>query len=270
MRDYIFKLLTTEIKKANEIINDEAKIFIDDYEGPFSEEIKNNILIAESKGLPLCQDTGIIEFFVFLPKFFNISFDIEKLLNDVVLYVYKNNFYRYSTVKDPLFERVNLGNNSPSIVHYMFHDKKFIEIRFLVKGGGSENLSALFMLKPTSSKEDIKKIICDYIKNNGMRGCPPLNIGIGIGGSSDKAVVLSKLALTYDFNNRNDNIFYSDFEKELIEDLNDLKIGFQGLGSGRSVYSVHINYFPTHIAVLPLAISIDCYLVRKGCVRVEV
>jgi len=270
LKDDITRKLTEEIKKANEIINYRSENFIKNYTGPFDSEIRENIKIAREKQLPLCQDTGMIEFFVFLPKNINIDFDIEDMLNRSVYNAYKENYYRYSTVKDPLFERVNSKDNCPPVIHYMFHDKKNLEIKFLVKGGGSENLTSLFMLKPSSDKETVKKTIIDYIKENGARGCPPLNIGIGIGGTSDKALMLSKLALTYDFDERNEKREYAEFETELTEELNRLKIGFQGLGRGISVYSVHIKQYPTHIAILPVAVSVDCYLVRKGSVTLEI
>ncbi len=255
--------------KANVFICKDVEKEIAKYNGVFSNELKENTLISKKKGLPLCQDTGIVEFFVFFPKNINIDFDFNQALNESVIRTYEKNPFRYSTVKEPLFERKNMKNNSPSIIHYFFHDEKYIEIRFLIKGGGSENLSILNMFNPSVDSNDIKKFIIEHIKNNGVRGCPPLNVGIGIGGTSDKALILSKLALTEEFNFRNPDKNYAQLETELIKELNNLNIGFQALGEGISVYNVHIKEYSTHIATLPLAISIDCYLSRKGRVKIE-
>ncbi|MDN5342155.1 MULTISPECIES: fumarate hydratase [Oceanotoga] len=268
MFENIINKIAKKIEIANNHINKDVLKSLIEYDGPFSKEINENYKISEKLNIPLCQDTGMVEFFVFLPKK-SIDLDIEYIINQSVIKAYTSNNFRYSTVKEPLFKRENMKNNSPAIIHYFFHENKNIKIKFLIKGGGSENLSALYMLKPSADKEEIKKIIKEHIKENGARGCPPMNIGIGIGGTSDKAMILSKLALTEDFNERNPITEYSDFEKELINDLNDLRIGFQGLGYGKTVHSVHIKSFPTHIATLPLAISIDCYLVRKGEVEIE-
>ncbi|HHV01135.1 MAG TPA: fumarate hydratase, partial [Defluviitoga tunisiensis] len=127
----------------------------------------------------------------------------------------------------------------------------------------------LYMLRPSSNIEDFKRVIIEHIKENGAKGCPPLHVGIGVGGTSDEAIVLSKLALTKNFKERNIESRYASLEIELIKRLNELKIGFQGLGKGVSVFSVHIEAFPTHIATLPVGISTDCYLCRKGVIDIE-
>src|SRR5690606_14403455 len=152
--------------------------------------------------------------------------------------------------------------NTPPIIHIFQTKGNNLEIRFLIKGGGSENLSRLYMLRPSSNIEDFKRVIIEHIKENGAKGCPPLHVGIGVGGTSDEAIVLSKLALTKNFKERNIESRYASLEIELIKRLNELKIGFQGLGKGVSVFSVHIEAFPTHIATLPVGISTDCYLCR--------
>jgi len=265
----ILEKLTNHIVQVNETINPEVKIYLDEYKGPFSQALKENYKIAEVEKLPLCQDTGIVEFFVFLGNEVILEEPIFFTLNEVVEKVYTENPFRFSLVNDPLFERKNTKNNTSPVVHIFQTPGKTLKIRFLVKGGGSENLSALFMLKPSISVQELKDIIISHVKENGAKGCPPLHVGIGIGGTSDKAMVLSKLALTKNFKERNQNSIYADFEEEFLKDLNTLKIGFQGLKEGVSVFSVHIEYVPTHIATLPVGVSLDCYLCRKGVVKFE-
>jgi len=265
----ILKKLSNHIVKINETINPEVKTYIDEYNGPFSKALKENYKIAESENLPLCQDTGIVEFFVFLGNEVRLEEPIFSTLNEVVEKVYTENPFRFSLVSDPLFERKNTKNNTPPVVHIFQISGKTLEIKFLVKGGGSENLSALFMLKPSTTVQELKDIIIGHVRENGAKGCPPLHVGIGIGGTSDKAMTLSKLALTKSFKERNQDPVYADFEEELLKDLNTLKIGFQGLKEGLSVFSVHVEYTPTHIATLPVGVSLDCYLCRKGVVKFE-
>ena len=268
-KNIIIEKISTLLEKNNYLINSEVKPFIDDYSGPFSQALKKNYVYAQNDKLPLCQDTGMIEFFVFLGNKVELEESLETTLNEAVKRVYVNNPFRFSIVEDPLFERINTKNNTPCIVHLFSTGGNTLEIRALVKGGGSENLSRLFMLKPSSSVQDLKDIVITHIKENGMKACPPLHVGIGIGGSSDKALVLSKLALTKSFYEKNLNEKYSKLEEELKEEINRLKIGFQGLKEGISAYSVHIEAFPTHIATLPVGISVDCYLCRKGVVKFE-
>ncbi|BBE30203.1 fumarate hydratase [Tepiditoga spiralis] len=261
--------LIEAIKNANVLINSKVKEKVDNYSGLFCNTLKENYSVSKDTGMPLCQDTGMVEFFVFVGKDLCFNENINDFLNNCVEEVYTKNPFRYSTVNDPLFERKNLNNNTPAIVHLFQTNDSTLKIKFLIKGGGSENNTALFMLKPSSTKEDVVEIVKSFIKENGAKSCPPLHVGIGVGGSSDKAIILSKMALLKDFNERNSNELYANLENKLIKELNELKIGFQGLGKGSSVHSVHINYFPTHIATLPLAISVDCYLCRKGEVCFE-
>ncbi len=258
-----------ELRKKNIIMNPEMKKYIKEYGGPFHEFIKENVKVAEEENLPICQDTGMIEFFVFLP--YNVCLDqpLQNFFDSIVSQTYLENDFRYSTVIEPIGDRKNANDNSPAIVHIIQTDDHKIEIKFLVKGGGSENLSALFMMKPSVGEEEIMDKIVQYVKDNGARGCPPLNIGIGIGGTSEKATLLSKLALLEPFEKRNIKRKYRKMEEQLLERINRLNIGFQGLGEGITAYSVHIKEYPTHIAILPLALAFDCYISRKGCVQIE-
>jgi fumarate hydratase subunit alpha len=242
-KNEIMEKLSKSLVEKNCVINDEVKSFVDGYNGPFCEVLKENYKIAQTEGIPLCQDTGIVEFFVFIGHEVRVEEPLVEILNEVVEIVYSQSPFRYSVVRDPLFERKNTQNNTPPIIHIFQTKGNNLEIRFLIKGGGSENLSRLYMLRPSSNIEDFKRVIIEHIKENGAKGCPPLHVGIGVGGTSDEAIVLSKLALTKNFKERNIESRYASLEIELIKRLNELKIGFQGLGKGVSVFSVHIEAF---------------------------
>ncbi|HOJ87379.1 MAG TPA: fumarate hydratase [Pseudothermotoga sp.] len=261
--------MVQQLLRANTIIDDFVEAQIKQYNGPFEDVLKKNIIVAQQSGLPLCQDTGMVEFFVFTGHAVVFTEPVEKTLNDAVREAYTKYPFRYSVVKDPIFDRRNTLDNTPAIVHIFFNDKGTVQIRFLVKGGGSENLTRLFMLNPSSTTDEIVELVVNHIKESGAKGCPPLKIGIGVGGSADKAIVLSKLALTRNSNEHNEDDRYADLEKRILDSVNELKIGFQGLSVGITAYSVHIEHAPTHIANLPVAVSVDCYLCRKGVVDIE-
>lgn len=254
---------------ANTKINPEVKPFIDQYEGPFSQTIRENCAISAAQGLPLCQDTGMVEFFCYLGMSFPLNRPLQEILDEAVSQVYSSMPYRYSTVDDPLFERKNRLNNTPCIVHLFQHSGDDLKIDFLIKGGGSENLSRLYMMSPSSTKEEIAQRVISHIKEAGARACPPLKIGIGLGGTSEKAMLLSKLALASSISSQNEDERYRLLEARIKDEINKLSIGFQGLKKGLSCYSVHILTHPTHIATLPLAVCVDCYLCRTGSVHFE-
>ncbi len=273
MKNKIESMLKEMVKKAiihaNTQINEEIEPFIEQYNGPFSTVLKDNYHISRSTGLPLCQDTGMVEFFCYLGVDYRLKRPLQAILDEVVSEVYMSSPYRYSTVDDPLFERKNRMDNTPAIVHMISCSGNSLAIRFLIKGGGSENLSRLFMLSPSAAKEDVIDRVVEHIAEAGARSCPPLKVGIGLGGTSEKAMVLSKLALTSSIYTHHQDPRYASLEEEIRERINDLNIGFQGLGSSISCYSVHILTHPTHIATLPLAVSVDCYLCRTGSVIIE-
>jgi len=263
------EMIKQAIINANTQISEEIKPFIDQYNGPFSNVIKDNYRISRSTGLPLCQDTGMVEFFCFLGVNFHLKRPLQVILDEAVSEVYSVSPYRYSTVDDPLFGRKNRLDNTPAVVHIICCAGGRLDIRFLIKGGGSENLSRLFMLSPSAAKEDVANRVVEHIAESGARSCPPLKVGIGLGGTSEKAMVLSKLALTSSIYKHHQDPHYASLEEEIKERINSLNIGFQGLGSSITCYSTHILTHPTHIATLPLAVSVDCYLCRTGSVTFE-
>ncbi|KUK03817.1 MAG: Fumarase alpha subunit [Thermotoga sp. 50_1627] len=261
--------ISQKIVEANNIMREEIFRQLLSYEGPFCDVLRRNAEVAKTKGLPLCQDTGFIEFFIFTP--FNAIFQrpVQESCDEAVMKVYSSRPYRHSVVSDPLYERRNTRTNTPSICHIFHWGENRLQIRLLIKGGGSENLTTLFMLPPTADDEELLERITEHVARHGSKGCPPLRVGVGVGGSADKAMLLSRLALTYSLNEVNPDPRYELLERRISEKLNQLRIGFQGLGVGPTVFSVHILQAPTHIANLPVAVSFDCYLSRIGVMEVE-
>ncbi len=258
--------LRKELVKANTHVDDLIWKNLLSYDGPFAEFLRKNVEVAKRTGLPLCQDTGMVEFFVFVPP--NVVLrDLTSTLNEIVREVYSSNPFRYGVVSDPLFKRQNTKDNTPAIIHIIQWELESMQIRFLVKGGGSENLSRLFMFVPTSGKQIIVDKVVQHIAENGWNACPPLKIGIGIGGSSEQAMLLSKVALTEDKPSQEEK--YAELEREIFEKINQLHIGYQGLGHGITCYAVRVLHAPTHIATLPVGVSVDCYLCRRGIIDVE-
>ena len=265
----IIASLEEAISKANTEMDQRIVELLNLYEGPFSSVLRENAITAEETGLPICQDTGFLEFFVSQGNEVTLEEPITETLNSAVKKIYVNKPFRCSIVSDPLLKRENTRDNTPVICHLFPVRGDKLEIRFLVKGGGSENLSRLFMLNPTATKDDLVKIVVTSLGESAARGCPPLKVGIGIGGSSDKAMVLAKFALTRSFDDRHHDEDYAALEERILREINSLKIGYQGLGRGITAYSVHIETYPSHIAILPVGLATDCYIARKGRVVLE-
>ena len=255
--------------KANTELDPSIREHLEHYQGPFSEILKENERIARENRLPLCQDTGLVECFCSLGHRVVLEEPLQQTLETAVGQTYRAYPFRDSTVDEPLFRRTPLKDNVPPMVHLFQTEGNVLEIRFLIKGGGSENLSRYFALEPSAGVDEVENKVIELVKEKGAMSCPPLHIGIGIGGSAEKAFVNAKYALTYRLESRNPHPDYAQLEERLFRKLNDLSIGFQGLGIGPTVLSVHTVYEPTHIATLPLAIAVDCYLNRKGAVRYE-
>jgi len=270
-RREVYNLVSEKLVELNTTLNSNVDSILESYDGPFSKELKENSMIAKEKMLPLCQDTGIVEFFVFKP--FNIQFEepLQKTLFKIVKDVYEKNGYRKSTVIDPLYSRRNILNNLPAIIHEFEVDTEdSLEIWILAKGGGSENLSALFMIPPSSDEETVTDIVIDYIKKHGPNACPPISIGIAVGGTADIAMTLSRLAL-FEYQPKLQYLDeYRELSVKLFNEVNKLNIGIQGLGHGPTCIKLRVLSYPTHIATLPVAISVDCYLSRVGRVIINV
>jgi len=233
----------------------------------FEDIVKNNNL-AKEKQIPICQDTGMVVAFVNLGQDVhvvggNISWAINQALKDA----YKDGYFRKSVVSDPI-ERKNSMDNAPAVIHYDIVDGDEIEILLTAKGFGSENMSRLKMLKPSEGEKGVVDFVTETVSLAGPNACPPLFIGIGIGGTMEKAALLSKQALLRNANELNTDPYYADLEKKLLDRLNKLGIGPMGLGGRTTVLGVNIMTYPTHIAGLPVAVNICCHVNRHIKVKV--
>ncbi len=226
------------------------------------EQLKENYTIAENEDIPICQDTGMAVFFIEIGKDVFVEGDsIEKAVNDGVSLGYTKGYLRASVVGDPL-ERVNTKDNTPAVIYCNFTDGDKIKITFAPKGFGSENMSAVKMLKPADGVEGVKRFVVETVKNASSNPCPPIVVGVGIGGTMDKAAVLSKYALTRNLDEENKNEYYKSLENELLEEINKLDIGPAGMGGVTTALGVNIETYPTHIAGLPVAVNISCHVTR--------
>jgi fumarate hydratase subunit alpha len=222
-----------------------------------------NANIAARDNMPICQDTGFVEVFCRLGQEVNVKGDITQAINKGIRLGYRQAYLRKSVVMDPII-RKNTNTNTPCIVHYDITKGDNIEIAVLVKGFGSENASVLKMLKPTDKEQDIIKCVVDTVRQNGVNACPPLFIGIGLGGTLDKAALLANEATLYPVTRKNPEKHLLRMEKSILNKLNLTGIGPAGLGGRTTCIGVNILGFPTHIAGLPLCIKISCHATRSA------
>lgn len=226
------------------------------------DKIIENSNIARNEQVPICQDTGMT--CVFLEIGQEVCFiggSLEDAINEGVRQGYQQGYLRKSVVEDP-FKRVNTKDNTPALIYYDIVQGDRIKITVAPKGFGSENMSKVCMLKPSDGLDGVKKFIIDTVKEAGPNPCPPMVIGVGIGGSFDKVAYLAKKALIRPINKRNTNPFYEKLEIELLDAINKLGIGPQGFGGKATALGLNIETFPTHIAALPVAVNISCHVTR--------
>ncbi|MGL4772824.1 MAG: fumarate hydratase [Clostridium sp.] len=218
--------------------------------------------IAKTKKMPICQDTGMA--CVFLEVGQDVHFiggNLEGAINDGVRRGYDEGYLRKSVVKDPI-NRVNTKDNTPAVIYYEIVEGDKVKITVAPKGFGSENMSRIGMLKPSDGIEGVKKFILETVEQAGPNPCPPMVVGVGIGGTFDKAAYLAKKALLRPIDSNNNDKFYSDLEVELLNEINKLGIGPQGFGGKTTALGINIEVFPTHIAGLPVAVNISCHATR--------
>lgn len=228
------------------------------------DKIIANAKIAENEDMPMCQDTGMACVFVELGQDVHIvGGNLEEAINEGIRRGYGDGFLRKSVVKDPL-DRVNTKDNTPGVIYYNVVTGDKLKITVAPKGFGSENMSQLKMLKPSDGLQGVKDFVLKVVKEAGPNPCPPIIVGVGVGGTFDKAANLAKKALIRPVEIRNSNPFYAELEEELLELINKLGIGPQGFGGKSTALAVNIESYPTHIAGLPVAVNINCHATRHA------
>lgn len=225
------------------------------------EKIIENDELARRENLPMCQDTGVAVVFVEIGNQVVFTGNIEEAINKGIREAYIDGYLRKSVVCHP-FNRINTTDNTPAIVHYKITEGESVKITVAPKGGGSENVSLVKMLIPADGIEGVKALVLDAVKNAGGKPCPPIIIGLGIGGNLEKSALLAKESLMRDINDENSDPILNKLEKEILEDVNKLGIGPMGFGGKTTALAVKINAYPCHIASLPVAINIQCHASR--------
>ena len=225
------------------------------------ERIMENYQIADREDCPVCQDTGVACVFVKLGQEVHIDGDLNEAIHEGVRQGYAQGYLRKSVVRDPL-DRVNTGDNTPAMIYFDIVPGDVCEITVAPKGFGSENMSQIKMLKPSDGEQGVKDFVVKVVEEAGPNPCPPIVVGVGVGGTFDKAAYLAKKALMRHAGEPNPNPYYAAMEQELLERINALGIGPQGFGGKTTALAVHIEQFPTHIAGLPVAVNINCHVTR--------
>lgn len=225
-------------------------------------QLQENLVIADSEKIPICQDTGMAVVFVDIGQETHFTGgQLEEAIHEGVRQGYTEGYLRKSVVKDPL-ERENTKDNTPAIIHYNIVPGDKVKITVAPKGFGSENMSRIFMLKPADGIEGVKNAILTAVKDAGPNACPPMVVGVGIGGTFEKCAILAKKALTRNLEEPSEIQYVRELEKEMLEKINSLGIGPGGLGGTTTALAVNINTYPTHIAGLPVAVNICCHVNR--------
>lgn len=241
--------------KENEKSNS-AKLILDDL-------IKNADMAKEGE-FPICQDTGMAVLFVEVGQDVHVMGSLEEALNEGVRQGYVDGYLRKSVVAEPLFDRKNTKDNTPAFIHYSIVLGDKIKIRMAPKGAGSENKSTLKMLVPADGLEGVKKVVLEAVKNAGPNSCPPMVIGVGLGGTMEICAKNAKKACMRGINSENPDKRYAQLEKELLAMVNKTGIGAQGFGGSSTAIRVHVEWSPTHIACLPVAVNINCHAARHA------
>ena len=226
------------------------------------DQLQENLKIAGEDMIPICQDTGMAVLFVEVGQDVHVTGAlIEDAINEGVRQGYVDGYLRKSVVKDPII-RENTKDNTPAVIHYSIVAGDKIKITFAPKGFGSENMSRVFMLKPADGIEGVKNAIMTAVTDAGPNACPPMVVGVGIGGTFEKCAILAKKALTREIGKNSDIEYVAELEKEMLQKINTLGIGPGGLGGTTTALAVNINTYPTHIAGLPVAVNICCHVNR--------
>ena len=276
MRRINVETITQNIKEmcieANHFLSPDMKKVFDEAaaseESPFGRQILGqlgeNLCIAGEEMIPICQDTGMAVVFIKVGQDVHlIGGSLTDAINEGVRQGYVDGYLRKSVVKDPIY-RENTKDNTPAIIHYEIVEGEQVEITVAPKGFGSENMSRVFMLKPADGIEGVKDAILTAVRDAGPNACPPMVVGVGIGGTFEKCAEMAKHALTRNLEEESPVEYVRDLEKEMLETINNLGIGPGGLGGRTTALAVNIETYPTHIAGLPVGINICCHVNRHA------
>ena len=276
MRTINVNEITKNVKEmcieANHFLSDDMKNAmeqaVEEEKSPLGKQIlcqlQENLKIAGEDMIPICQDTGMAVVFIKVGQ--DVHFEggsLEDAINEGVRQGYVEGYLRKSVVSDPLI-RENTKDNTPAVIHYSIVDGEQVEITLAPKGFGSENMSRVFMLKPADGEEGVKNAIITAVKDAGPNACPPMVVGVGIGGTFEKCALMAKQALTREIGKHSDIPYVKEMEEEVLSKINGLGIGPGGLGGSVTALAVNINTYPTHIAGLPVAVNICCHVNRHN------
>ena len=276
MREVNVSIITDNIKEmcieANHFLTDDMKnVFekaVKNEESALGKQVlgqlEENLKVAGEDMIPICQDTGMAVVFINVGQDVHlIGGDITDAINEGVRRGYVDGYLRKSVVKDPIY-RENTKDNTPAVIHFNIVPGDKVDITVAPKGFGSENMSRVFMLKPADGIEGVKEAILTAVKDACPNACPPMVVGVGIGGTFEKCAYLAKKALTRDLNEESPVEYVRDLEKEMLEKINKLGIGPGGLGGTQTALAINIETYPTHIAGLPVAVNICCHVNRHS------
>lgn len=276
MREVNVSIITDNIKEmcieANHFLTDDMKnVFenaVKNEESALGKQVlgqlEENLKVAGEDMIPICQDTGMAVVFINVGQDVHLTGgDITDAINEGVRRGYVEGYLRKSVVKDPIY-RENTKDNTPAVIHFNIVPGDNVDITVAPKGFGSENMSRVFMLKPADGIEGVKEAILTAVKDAGPNACPPMVVGVGIGGTFEKCAYLAKKALTRDLNEESPVEYVRDLEKEMLEKINKLGIGPGGLGGTQTALAINIETYPTHIAGLPVAVNICCHVNRHS------
>ena len=276
MREVNVSIITDNIKEmcieANHFLTDDMKnVFenaVKNEESALGKQVlgqlEENLKIEGEDMIPICQDTGMAVVFINVGQDVHLTGgDITDAINEGVRRGYVEGYLRKSVVKDPIY-RENTKDNTPAVIHFNIVPGDKVDITVAPKGFGSENMSRVFMLKPADGIEGVKEAILTAVKDAGPNACPPMVVGVGIGGTFEKCAYLAKKALTIDLNEESPVEYVRDLEKEMLEKINKLGIGPGGLGGTQTALAINIETYPTHIAGLPVAVNICCHVNRHS------
>jgi len=260
-------------KKANYVLPEDVKSAIKEAYNKEKSELGKEVLsqiiknyeIAESNDVPICQDTGVAVFFIKIGKNVKIvDGDIYNAINEGVRKGYTEGYLRASIVKDPLYNRENTLDNTPAIIHLEIVEGENLEITFMPKGGGAENMSKVIILTPSHSEKEIENFVVKTVEEAGANACPPLTVGIGIGGNLEGCTLLAKKALLRNISTQNPEKKYAKLENKILKKINELGIGPSGFGGTSTALAVHIETAPCHISNLPVCVNLNCHAARRA------